>query len=185
MILFTFSLLKWEKLSEAPLVPHEAPGKQQLHEQAALSELPPLWHLLPRNYFWKADFSHSQPLAHGPPSLAGAPWGCSSISHRHKHGFCSPFTHPTTRISAWGCSRFYQCLKSFPENEFPLGNGCKSLSIPIFALSNCIAAIWAPVTTFPRNVLSNTTPKIWPGPTAATKSPSPFGVKSMTKPRWS
>lgn len=30
-----------------------------LYEQTALCELPPLWHLFLRHYFWKADFSHS------------------------------------------------------------------------------------------------------------------------------
>lgn len=55
-----------------------------------------------------------------------APGGCSSISQQTQAGLCSPSPIPMTRISAWGCSRFYQCLKCFlaralwlTEKEFP------------------------------------------------------------------
>lgn len=139
----------------SPGSPRGAREAAALCEQAALCELPPLWHLFLRHYFWKADFSLSQPLTHW-PSLPGS--GSLRLQLHFSADTSVDFAPPTPYPSPWPgflpevVVDFISVLNAFqlellvaqshsPENEFPLGNCCRSLSILVFALSNCVAAV--------------------------------------------
>lgn len=116
----------------SPGSPQGTRAAAALYEQTALCELPPLWHFFLRHYFWKADLSHSQPLTHW-PSLSGC--GSSRLqlhfSADTSLDFVSPSPIPMTRISAWGCSRFYQCLKCFLARPLWLRATAQRTSSPL------------------------------------------------------
>lgn len=116
----------------SPGSPRGTRAAAALYEQTALCELPPLWHLFLRHYFWKADFSHSQPLTHW-PSLPGC--GSSRLQLHFSADTSVDFVPPspilTTRISAWGCSRFYQCLKCFLARPLWLRGTAQRTSSPL------------------------------------------------------
>lgn len=137
-----------------------------------------LWHLSLRFYFWKSDFPHFLSL---PPRL----W-------LHFQTWIFPFPIPTPRISAWGCCGFYQWLKLFPGSSCVAQEGApplwKLLEISLMLifctkqLCCCSSSSFSPLllrTCFQHRSKDLTRAE------SSNKIPSPFGVKSMAKPRWS
>lgn len=171
MIFFTFSAQNGNKWAGLSCFPRE---QQPLGSATT-------WASLPKDSFGKLIFLSLWASLPAVPPLPSS----------HKRGF-SPFTIPMARISAWGCSGFYQCLQIFSGSSSvaqrtsspPLEIAVNLFQCWFFCtkqLCCCNSSNFSPLLL----MLSNTTPKIWPGLKAATKFPSPFGVKSMTKPRWS